>query len=367
MSRPRPVFEDYTDWMPPKPQLLEPVIIRRSELEAEIQRLADRPASRRRRVEITHSDLVGDGGLAPGTTVSLCVLKPGESTAPHRHNSSVVNFCIRGRGYSIIGGKKIEFGPLDVWTTPAWAVHQHVNDGDELQVRLSYSNAALLRRLKVLIWDEEPGENPTLKAEEVEKLEESERGMLLTEDGARLLTYEQLISPEVRYPKPLHWPWPKVKAELDKLKSLGPEYTGRRLYLLYHPATGRTQGTSFNFFATMCVRPAGIVDIPHRHTSSAINYFFAGRGYSVIEGHRYDWEAGDLMLTAPGWAIHNHASKDEDVYELTIQDSPLQIAMGSLLWQENMKQPMEALGLTGGFKTTMDRKVGSVSTRTAQG
>ncbi len=82
----------------------------------------------------------------------------------------------------------------------------------------------------------------------------------------------------------------------------------------------------------MCVRPKNIVDKPHRHSASAINYYFSGSGYSVVSGKRYPWKAGDLMLSAPGWAVHNHASNDEDVYELTIQDSPLNIWMGSLLW-----------------------------------
>jgi gentisate 1,2-dioxygenase len=43
------------------------------------------------------------------------------------------------------------------------------------------------------------------------------------------------------------------------------------------------------------------------------------------------------MLSAPGWAVHNHASYDDYVYELTIQNQPLTIAMESLLWQENLK------------------------------
>jgi hypothetical protein len=60
------------------------------------------------------------------------------------------------------------------------------------------------------------------------------------------------------------------------------------------------------------------------------------------------------MLTAPGWAIHNHSSYEESVYELTIQDSPLNIAMGSLLWQEDLSHPMEALGATGGFSTNRE-------------
>ena len=50
------------------------------------------------------------------------------------------------------------------------------------------------------------------------------------------------------------------------------------------------------------------------------------------------------MLSAPGWAVHNHASNDEPVYELTIQDSPLNIAMDSLMWQEDLKHPARLLG-----------------------
>ena len=95
-------------------------------------------------------------------------------------------------------------------------------------------------------------------------------------------------------------------------------------------------------------------DRPHRHTAAAINYYFAGSGYSVVEGERLEWKAGDLMLSAPGWAIHNHASYDEPVYELTIQDSPLNIAMESLLWQENLAQPLAVLGAQEGFATNRE-------------
>jgi gentisate 1,2-dioxygenase len=69
----------------------------------------------------------------------------------------------------------------------------------------------------------------------------------------------------------------------------------------------------------------------HRHTGAAINYYFQGSGHSVVEGAKYPWKASDLMLSAPGWAVHNRAALDEDVYELTIQESPLNIWMGSLL------------------------------------
>jgi gentisate 1,2-dioxygenase len=71
-----------------------------------------------------------------------------------------------------------------------------------------------------------------------------------------------------------------------------------------------------------------------------------------VAGRRYDWEAGDLMLSAPGWAIHHHASgPDDHVYELTVQDQPLHLSMESLLWQEDLRRPARVLGTESGFDT----------------
>ncbi|MFV2091292.1 MAG: cupin domain-containing protein, partial [Pseudomonadales bacterium] len=150
----------------------------------------------------------------------------------------------------------------------------------------------------------------------------------------------------------LHWPWLTVKENLDKLDALGESYAGRRLYLLFNPKTEGFNGTTPNFFATITIRPPGITDKPHRHVSSSINYYLSGSGYSRVEGRRYDWKAGDLMVSAPGWAVHNHASDAGDpVYELTVQDQPLNIYMESLLWQEDLSLPAKLLGVNEGFDT----------------
>jgi gentisate 1,2-dioxygenase len=355
MQHPDFQFVDRTG-APAEPlNLIAPVVIPKEAIEAEVERLASLPApANGRRVSMVVNSRTGVGnGFTPGTAVSLCVLKPGEQTKPIRHNSALVNFCIRGAGQTRIDGKCIRYEQYDVWNTPAWSVYEHLNDTQDLQVRLTYSNSALLEKMQVHIVDENPPVNGAAKEEGgAHAHAQNPFGTFqLTEDGAFLMPYEKLINPDIVHHKALHFPWKKVKAELDKLSALGQAYAGRRLYLLYNPATGHTNGTTSNFFATMTVRPGNIVDRPHRHTASAINYYFSGSGYSTVEGKRYTWKSGDLMLSAPGWAIHNHASNDESVYELTIQDSPLNIWMGSLLWQENLSQPMEALGSTGGFKT----------------
>lgn len=335
-----------------------PIIVSGARIAEEIERLASlpRPANGRRRTQFIHPSAQAPGnGFAPGIGVTLDVLLPGESTAPIRHNSTQVNFCIRGQGYTLVNGKRISFAEFDVWNHPSYSVYRHFNDGPDIQARLTYSNAPLLEMLRVHLVDEEPedAENapPEAQHDDDPRRKSPYGSFQLTQDGAWLMPYEILINPPSVQSPTLHWPWAQVRDNLDKLADLGKDYIGRRLYLLYNPMTGRTNGTTPSFFATMTIRPPKIVDRPHRHVSAAINYYFKGRGRSTVDGVVYEWGPGDLMLSAPGWGVHNHASYDEPVYELTVQDQPLNIMMESLLWQESLKEPPALLGAQTGFVT----------------
>ncbi len=339
-----------------------PVIVPGETIDREIERLADlpRPANGQRRVMFVHPSAPDPGrGLTPGVQVTLDVLLPGESTVPVRRNATEVNFCIRGSGTTTVGERTIRYRRYDAWNHPSYQTYRHVNDGREVSARLTYSNAALLEMMRVNLVEEDPpvadpggAQAAAAEAGGAPALETFTIG----EDGAALMPYETLISPPCVPSASLHWPWAVVKENLDKLEALGSSYVGRRLYLLFNPRTGRFNGTTPNFFATLTIRPGGIVDKPHRHVSSAINYYFRGAGYSRVEGRRYEWKAGDLMVSAPGWAVHNHASYEgEPVYELTIQDQPLNIYMESLLWQEELSEPARILGTQQGFSTNRGR------------
>ena len=344
------------------PELWEPLVFTKEEIDAEIERLAaiSKPANGRRRSFFVHPANRKSNGLAPGIQVALDVLLPGEETVSFRQNSSQVNFVIRGTGRSDIGGQLRETTLHDVWNTPSMQVYRHSNTGDDLYVRLTYSNAALLEMMNIHFEEENPEIAPLVDGDhEVEEHDPSKVSPFgtfqLNEDGAWLMPYELLINPPPHESPALFWPWQDVKGHLDKLEALGKQYVGRRLYLLWNPATGQANGTTPNFFATMTVRPPNIVDRPHRHSSAAINYYFSGSGRSTVEGKVVEWKAGDLMLSAPGWAVHNHASFDEPVYELTIQDQPLNLMMESLLWQESLKAPLALLGVHEGFSTNREK------------
>lgn len=353
------VFVDGSGPLPERETPWEPIVIPKAEIDREVDRLASmlRPENGRRRSYFVHPMNRKSNGLAPGIMVSLDVLLPGEETATFRQNSTQVNFVIRGRGETEVGGKITATALHDVWNTPSMRIYRHRNTSDDVYVRLTYSNGALLEMMNVHVVEENP--QPVLRSVDAAEPHPEADGRLtspfgtfpLNDEGAWLMPYETLINPPSVQSPALYWPWEQVKAHLDKLEALGKDYIGRRLYLLYNPMTGRTNGTTPSFFATMTVRPPKIVDRPHRHSSAAVNYYFSGSGRSTVEGKVYEWAAGDLMLSAPGWAVHNHASFDEPVYELTIQDQPLNIAMESLLWQESLKAPPALLGAEEGFQT----------------
>jgi gentisate 1,2-dioxygenase len=346
-----------------EPDYWQPVIFRKAEIDAEIERLCamPRPENGRRSSLFTHPRSPdAHPSLAPGIRVSLDVLLPGESTTPIRHNSTRVGFCIAGSGRVTIGDTVHDVAEYDGWNHPSWRPYTYANNNAEPFVRFTYSNAPLLEKMNVHLV-EDLGDMPTAETSRNVEAEstaaEDERlsspfGTFELGDGAYLMPYETLINPASLRSDALHWPWQAMKEHLDSLEALGDTYIGRRLYLMYNPFTGRTNGTTPSFFATITIRPPGIVDRPHRHVSAAINYFFRGTGWSRVGGKRYEWGPGDLMLTAPGWMIHHHASDDsERVYELTVQDQPLNIAMESLLWQEDLKRPGRVLGAESGFDT----------------
>ena len=349
-------FQDVSDYQYSEPELWPSVVITAEEIDVEIERLSQRPASAsgRRDSLIVHPSHEGPGpGLAAGIQVKLRVLNPGERTKPIRHNSTQVNFCIRGAGFAAVDGQRIDFGQYDVWNYPGYSAYFIENNSDDVQALLTYSNAALLEKLNVHLVDENPPEPapPSAAQHEPATPEHPIPTFAIDKDGAHLMPYETLINPPAVRSPALHWPWERVKEELEGFARLGPEYRGRRLFLLYNPMTGRTNGTTPSFFATITIRPPGIVDRPHRHVSAAINYYMTGYGYSRVGDQKIPWKAGDLMLSAPGWAIHHHASGDERVYELTVQDQPANISMESLIWQEDLKADAHVLGKERGFGT----------------
>lgn len=331
-----------------------PVKIPKERIDAEIDRLAEGPTppGGRRVSLLVHPESTGPGpGLAPGIQVAIEVLAPGERTTPVRQNAGSVQIGIRGRGVVAVAGTEHVLEVLDVASVPAMKPHEFRNTGADLWVRLSYSNAPLLAKLGVHYVEELTSSAPVARPDD-EAGAASGRGaapdLPIGTEGARLRGYEHIVDSEVVGNAPLHWPWAEVSRHLTSEVGDGK----RPILAYYNPATERRCGATHNFFVTAMVvppgKPSADVERGHRHTSVAINYHFRGTGHSVVDGQRIDWKAGDLLLSAPGWAEHTHHWGPGGLAAFTVQDHPQQIGMESLVWQEEMDGPVLALGSEAG-------------------
>src|SRR5204863_5154071 len=53
----------------------------------------------------------------------------------------------------------------------------------------------------------------------------------------------------------------------------------------------------------------------HKHQGGLVIFILEGEGYSIVEGERHDWEAGDLLLLpfkGGGGVEHQHFNKYEN-------------------------------------------------------
>ncbi|AAY80936.1 cupin domain-containing protein [Sulfolobus acidocaldarius] len=98
-------------------------------------------------------------GLTPTMMAGFQYLKPGSKTQPHSHNMASIYLVVRGKGYSIIGGKKVEWENGDVFVVPANLPHYHVNTSDTESILFDVTDSGLLESLGILEFKEESENN----------------------------------------------------------------------------------------------------------------------------------------------------------------------------------------------------------------
>lgn len=339
---------------PTMPDPWPPALIPGEAIADEIDRLIDldQPADTRRASEIVHPQAPAHmQSMTPGLSVSINVVRPGETVTIRRDNANGVEFCLSGSGAVAIGGSQFTVEKWSVWNRPTMQQRRYTANGGEPLVWLSYSNAPLLNLLGVHYSDDAQGlvrggGSNTAIEDKYQRVGAPDIQIL--DAGARLRGYEFLVDIDVLDNRALHWPWAEVSPYLSQV--LGDQK--RTIMLMYNPLTERRAGTSNSFFATIQTIPGGADHPPptsgHWHTSFACNYHFRGSGRSIVGGKLYEWKAGDLMLSAPSWVEHAHGSSIEGSAILTIQDHPFHISNGSLVWRESRDGPILTLGAEEG-------------------
>lgn len=157
---------------------------------------------------------------------------------------------------------------------------------------------------------------------------------------ARFLDYEQATRGMAK--KQLGatvWRWKDVLAKFREIEGDPRVSAARRAVALADADTGELMGTTpSNIVGIQLVKPGEHVE-SHRHTFTAINLIMKGTGWSVVDGEKIEWEAGDTFTT-PAWSHHEHYnSGTEDAIIYSILDIPQQAAQRTLLMEEPAGSP----------------------------
>ncbi|MEM0373357.1 MAG: cupin domain-containing protein [Sulfolobaceae archaeon] len=146
-------FMEYTS----PPQQIVPKVIKYSKIIELLKLLAkNNPIEKGIAKIMFYSPSTGRSkGLTPTMMAGFQYIEPGKFTKPHSHNMSSIYLVVKGKGYSVVGHKKLEWEEGDVFVVPANLVHYHVNTSDSPVILFDVTDAGLLENMGILEFKEE--------------------------------------------------------------------------------------------------------------------------------------------------------------------------------------------------------------------
>lgn len=248
-------------------------------------------------------------------------MRPGEITPAHKHTASAHRFIMEGKGaYTVVDGHPITLGINDYVLTPNGAWHDHgVTADGEVSIWQDGLDIPLMNSLETNFYAvyDQPAQTPAFPADD---LPLSYGGAALRPEGTA--AWEKPYSPVMVY----RWHATRDALwNLDKVSD-GTPFDGH-LMRYANPLTGgwalQTMG------AHMQMLKPGFRGLAHRHTGNVIYNVAGGRGYSIIGGERFDWQAHDIFCV-PAWTWHEHVNLDasEEAFLFSFNDFPVMEALG---------------------------------------
>lgn len=277
----------------------------------------------------------GVPGKTSTHTLSTAVqlLLPGECAPAHRHSPTAIRFIMHGQGaYTTVEGERCPMDPGDLVLTPSWTWHDHGSEAAEPVVWMDGLDIPLIRSLDSMFF-EAFADDRQVPSKTV--------GDSVRRYGASGLKPAWTTPPDL-VPPLVHYKWEQTYAALQRLAEVDASPFDDVALEYTNPATG---GHALRTMACwiQLLRP-GIHTKAHRQTSSAVYHVFAGEGYSVIAGTRFDWRQGDFFAIPP-WAWHEHVNAgSSEVVLFSIQDTPVFETLGlyreEAYTEHNGHQPM---------------------------
>ncbi len=254
--------------------------------------------------------LIGEATGFPtqGTALVIAEIPAGWRTGAHVHGEEAIHI-LAGTGFSVIDGARYDWKTGTTLHVPYRAPHQHVNTGPDGAVYLSAHTidldlATRIGRLEQL--EEKGPDRGELTARHAAELSQ------FAVDGRRIaLHIEDAIDERAR----------RLAGHAHERPGKG-AHRHAGIWILMGGSESPSDET--NGFRAKAVAITNIFEEAphtgsHRHThTEAMLYVLEGRGHSMIDGRRYDWEASDAVHVPPRMTSHEHFN-DSDARTRTLR------------------------------------------------
>ncbi|WP_434660451.1 cupin domain-containing protein [Klebsiella sp. MISC125] len=303
-------------WQPKSASV--PVLWRYQDLREHVLRSVElvTPEKAGRRVIYLNNPGRQDVAAAVGWLYSgLQVMHPGEAASAHAHSSSALRFIMEGRGaYTIVDGHKMPLEANDFVLTPNGTWHEHGVEADGLQcIWQDGLDIPLVNAMEAGFYKVHPDMHQQVTAP--------------VDDRVALWAAAALRPHNVGWDKPysplFKYQWQPTYEALCRAAKVSDGSPFDDVLMHYtNPVTGGhvmpTIGASMQR-----LRP-GFVGKAHRHTGSFMYQVAKGKGYSIIDGQRFDWQERDIFCV-PSWAFHEHVnlSQTDDACLFCFNDLPV--------------------------------------------
>jgi len=264
----------------------------------------------------------------------LQVMKPGECAYSHRHSASALRFIMEGSGaFTNVDGHKMTLGANDFVLTPNGTWHEHgIAEDGSICIWQDGLDIPMMNALEANFYEVHP---------------DLSHAVTYPVDDAVAIWANPGLRPwgdtwDKRYSPLLKYEWAPTYEALQKYAQVtdGSPYDGVLMEYV-NPQTGGPVMMTIGAHMQM-LRP-GEHTQAHRQTGSFVYQCCKGKGWSIINGKRFDWQERDIFVV-PAWMYHEHvnASETEDACLFAFHDLPVMRALG--LYRE------EAFGDNGGHQ-----------------
>lgn len=241
---------------------------------------------------------VGVDGDRPSKIIDAYVheIDPGVVSTIHRHTWDAVMVVVAGRGWTEVDGVRIDYKPWDTIYLPAWSWHRQGNDGPRTARYYTFSTeptAGLLGATQL----NDAGRTPYADLPSAPATDPAIRGGDPYSRRIRRLAEREAAFRATR-----------IHVAYDDLTLLVNPKGTRSTFMCDEYLGNKTSGITV---AMNQIAP-GKWQKKHRHGGEAWLLALEGRGHSVIDEQRIDWEEGDLVVI-DHYAWHQHFNSDPEL------------------------------------------------------